>query len=128
MKVLKFGGKSLANGEGIDQVISIIAKKYFDGETISVVVSARGNATDELLDILDNAKRGNDYTEALAEFKEYQTNATAAVLFESEFSTLEKLFEGVRLLGDYSEKIKDQVVSFGEILSAKYVTSVLNEK
>lgn len=128
MKVLKFGGKSLANGEGIDQVISIIAKKYFDGETISVVVSARGNATDELLDILDDAKRGNDYTEALAEFKEYQTNATAAVLFESEFSTLEKLFEGVRLLGDYSEKIKDQVVSFGEILSAKYVTSVLNEK
>lgn len=128
MKVLKFGGKSLANGEGINQVIAIIAKKYFDGETISVVVSARGNATDELLDILEDAKNGKDYVPALSGFKTYQTHAVDAVLFEPEFSTLEKLFEGVSLLGDYSEKIKDQVVSFGEILSAKYVTSVLNTK
>lgn len=128
MKVLKFGGKSLANGKGIDQVISIIAKKYFDGETISVVVSARGNATDELLDILDNAKSGKNYALGLNKFKEYQSANVSPVLFESEFSTLDKLFEGVSLLGDYSDKIKDQVVSFGEILSAKYVSSVLNEK
>ncbi|MFC4815861.1 MULTISPECIES: bifunctional aspartate kinase/homoserine dehydrogenase I [unclassified Flavobacterium] len=128
MKILKFGGKSLGNGKGIEQVIAIIAKKYFDGERISVVVSARGNATDQLLAILENAKNGNDYSLSFAEFKEYQTNATNADLFISEFSTLEKLFEGVSLLGDYSEKIKDQVVAFGEILSAKYVTSVLNEK
>ncbi|WP_136669041.1 bifunctional aspartate kinase/homoserine dehydrogenase I [Flavobacterium sp. H122] len=128
MKVLKFGGKSLANGEGINQVIAIIAKKYFEGETISVVVSARGNATDDLLDILEEAKKGNKYAAALTEFKKYQTNNSEAALFESEFSILEKLFEGVSLLGDYSEKIKDQIVSFGEILSAKYVTSILNGK
>ena len=69
MKILKFGGKSLGNGEGIDQVIAIIAKKYFDGEKISVVVSARGNATDELLDILDNAKSGKNYALGLKKFK-----------------------------------------------------------
>lgn len=128
MKVLKFGGKSLGNGEGINQVIQIIAKKYFDGETISVVVSARGNATDELLEILENAKNGKEYTQLFSEFKHYQTSGVEPSLFEAELSVLEKLFEGVRLLGDYSEKIKDQVVAFGEILSAKYVTSVLNEK
>ncbi|MES2812577.1 MAG: bifunctional aspartate kinase/homoserine dehydrogenase I [Bacteroidota bacterium] len=128
MKILKFGGKSLGNGKGIDQVISIIAKKYFDGETISVVVSARGNATDELLDILEEAKNGTDYVPNLTLFKTYQANNVNATLFEAEFISLEKLFEGVSLLGDYSEKIKDQVVAFGEILSAKYVTSVLNEK
>lgn len=128
MKVLKFGGKSLGNGEGINQVVEIIAKKYFDGETISVVVSARGSATDELLNILEKAKNGNEYSDDFSEFKKYQTQNIDAVLFESEFAILEQLFEGVRLLGDYSEKIKDQVVSFGEILSAKYVTSVLNEK
>ncbi|MBP9792552.1 MAG: bifunctional aspartate kinase/homoserine dehydrogenase I [Flavobacterium sp.] len=128
MKILKFGGKSLANGAGINQVINIIAKKYFDGEKIAVVVSARGNATDQLLDILEEAKNNNNYVAALAAFKKYQTENIAADLLESEFTILEKLFEGVKLLGDYSEKIKDQVVSFGEILSAKYVTSVLNEK
>lgn len=128
MKILKFGGKSLANGAGINQVINIIAKKYFDGEKIAVVVSARGNATDQLLDILEEAKNNNNYAEDLAAFKKYQTENIDGILLESEFAILEKLFEGVTLLGDYSEKIKDQVVSFGEIFSAKYMTSVLNEK
>lgn len=128
MKILKFGGKSLANGKGIEQVIAIIAKKYFDEEKIAVVVSARGNATDELLDILEEAKSDNDYVPNLNRFKTYQTTNISAGLFETEFLNLEKLFEGVSLLGDYSEKIKDQVIAFGEILSAKYVTSLLNEK
>ena len=48
-------------------------------------------------------------------------------IFEEEFSVLQKLLEGVSLLGDYSEKIKDQVIAYGEILSAKYVAYVLNE-
>jgi len=128
MKILKFGGKSLGNGEGINQVIAIIAKKYFDEEKIAVVVSARGNATDELLDILEEAKNGTNYVPNLNLFKTYQNNNVTTGLFETEFLNLEKLFEGVSLLGDYSEKIKDQVIAYGEILSAKYVTSVLNEK
>ncbi len=52
MKVLKFGGKSLANGEGLNKVVSIISDKVNQGEKIAVVVSARGNATDELEFIL----------------------------------------------------------------------------
>ena len=59
MKILKFGGKSLSNEKGVDQVIEIIAKRYFDGEKIAVVVSARGNATDELLEILFNSEGGS---------------------------------------------------------------------
>lgn len=128
MKILKFGGKSLANGDGINQVISIIAKKYFDGETISVVVSARGNATDELLQILNNAKEGKEFASDLENFKQYQSENKPFDFFEVELNTLEKLFEGVRLLGDYSEKIKDQIIAFGEVLSAKYVAHLLNEK
>ena len=41
MKILKFGGKSLANGEGLQKVIQTIAQKYFNNEPIAVVVSAR---------------------------------------------------------------------------------------
>ena len=36
-----------------------------------------------------------------------------------------KLFEGVSLLGDYSSKIKDQVLSYGELISAKLLTKLL---
>ena len=32
MKILKFGGKSLANGEGLERVVQTIAQKYFNNE------------------------------------------------------------------------------------------------
>jgi len=63
MKILKFGGKSLSNGQGVEQVVNIIAKRFFDGEPISVVVSARGNATDELIEILNLAQAGKSYNQ-----------------------------------------------------------------
>ena len=61
MKILKFGGKSLANGEGLQKVIQTIAQKYFNNEPIAVVVSARGNATDELLNILKKAQANIEF-------------------------------------------------------------------
>lgn len=128
MKILKFGGKSLANGQGIEQVIAIIAKKYLDGENIAVVVSARGNATDELLELLELAKNSKEYHTAFAKFIQYQSEGIAENLFLEEFNTIQKLLEGIHLLGDYSEKIKDQVVAFGEILAAKYVANIIQSK
>ncbi|MET3045292.1 bifunctional aspartate kinase/homoserine dehydrogenase I [Flavobacterium covae] len=128
MKILKFGGKSLANGDGIQQVIAIIAQKYFNNESIAVVVSARGNATDELLEILELAKRNESYQTPWEYFKAYQQRNIPLDYFEQEFKSLEVLFEGVRLLSDYSDKIKDLVVSHGELLSARYLTYFLNTK
>lgn len=128
MKILKFGGKSLSNEKGIDQVIDIIAKRYFDGEKIAVVVSARGNATDELLEILQLAQSGKPYERQFEQFVKYQTHDVEESLFYQEYETLAKLLEGVKLLGDYSDKIKDQIIAFGEILSAKYVTQILTSK
>ena len=46
MQILKFGGKSLSNGKGLEAVLSIISKKVAQGQPIAVVVSARDKATD----------------------------------------------------------------------------------
>ena len=127
MKILKFGGKSLANGEGLQKVIQTIAQKYFNNEPIAVVVSARGNATDELVILLKKAQANINFQADFEQFKKYQLEGLKENIFEEEFSVLQKLLEGVSLLGDYSEKIKDQVIAYGEILSAKYVANVLNE-
>lgn len=127
MKILKFGGKSLANGEGLQKVIQTIAQKYFNNEPIAVVVSARGNATDELVILLKKAQANINFQADFEQFKKYQLEGLKENIFEEEFSVLQKLLEGVSLLGDYSEKIKDQVIAYGEILSAKYVAYVLNE-
>src|SRR5690606_28440453 len=55
MKILKFGSKSLANGQGINNVVEIISRSVQNKERIAVVVSARNNATNELENILETA-------------------------------------------------------------------------
>ncbi|WP_062056268.1 bifunctional aspartate kinase/homoserine dehydrogenase I [Aquimarina longa] len=128
MKVLKFGGKSLANGKGIHTVIDIIEDKVKNGEKITVVLSARGNTTNELEEILEKAVKNQSYQKEFESFKEYQKADFLDIDFSREFETLDKLFEGVSLLGDYSKRIKDQVLSQGEVVSAKLVTQILKGK
>ena len=128
MKVLKFGGKSLANGEGLNKVLSIIENKVNDGEKITAVVSARGNATDDLETILNKALKGQEYKEQLEVFKSYQKKPLKDIDFSKEFAILDKLFEGVSLLSDYSQKTKDEILAQGELLAAKLVSSLLNKK
>lgn len=127
MKVLKFGGKSLANGEGLNRVISIIENKVKDQENIAVVVSARGSATNQLEAILEKAVKNQSYIEQLEAFKSYQKEVIN-IGFEEEFSRLDSLFEGVQLLGDYNQKIKDEVLAQGELISAKLITALLENK
>lgn len=127
MKIIKFGGKSLSNGEGIQKVVHTIAQKYFNNESITVVVSARGNATDELVILLKKAQDNIQFEADFLAFKKYQLEGLNENIFEDEFNALQKLLEGVSLLGDFSDKIKDLVISYGEILSAKYLVHLLNE-
>ncbi|WP_025741151.1 bifunctional aspartate kinase/homoserine dehydrogenase I [Aquimarina pacifica] len=128
MKVLKFGGKSLADKESIQAVVQIIQDKIKNGEKITVVLSARGKTTDELEEILQKASKNEPYKEQLEAFKKYQKEGFSNVSFDEEFEVLDKLFEGVSLLGDHSKRIKDQVLSQGEVISAKLLTHVLKEK
>ena len=124
MKILKFGGKSLAN-DGIEKVIDIIITSH--KEPLSVVVSARGNTTDELEALLEKASKGEDYTADFQHLKNEQ-QYDSRVSFEPEFQLLEKLLEGVSLLKDYSPKTKDLVLAQGELMSAKLVTALLKRK
>jgi homoserine O-acetyltransferase len=128
MKVVKFGGTSLANGEGIKNVLNIIATKINNDEKIAVVVSARGGTTDKLESILEKAKNSLPYESEFEELKAYQIAVDTTVDLASEFKLLDEIFRGVKLLGDYSLKVKDQVLSQGEIMSAKLLTHLLNKK
>ena len=124
MKILKFGGKSLAN-DGIEKVIDIIITSH--KEPLSVVVSARGNTTDELEALLEKASKGEDYTADFQHLKNEQ-QYDPRVSFEPEFQLLEKLLEGVSLLKDYSPKTKDLVLAQGELMSARLVAALLKRK
>jgi aspartokinase/homoserine dehydrogenase 1 len=125
MKVIKFGGKSLANGKGIENAVEIILDKYKKSKKITVVASARGNTTDVLEALLEKAAHKNEYKTALEDLKEYQLAPNKNVDLSQEFSILETILEGVSLLGDYTAKTKDIVLAQGELLSAKLVASLL---
>lgn len=125
IKVLKFGGKSLSNGEGIGRVLQIIDTKVKEGENIAVVLSAREKATDQLEAILEKAAGGKNYKKDFEAFEEYQRHTFNNVNLSAEFAELVSLLEGVSLLGDYSSKIKDQVLAYGELISAKLITKLL---
>ena len=127
MKVLKFGGKSLANGKGLETVLSIIIDKVKQGQEIAVVVSARDKATDQLESMLERAAGGEDISDDFSTFKEYQL-AGEDIDFSEEFSVLQRIFDGVSLLGDYNDKIKDNTLAQGEVLSAKYVAHLLRKR
>ncbi len=128
MKVLKFGGKSLANGKGLQNAINIIVSKVEANEKIAVVASARGNSTDQLEEILERAAKNEVYKEQLEAFKKYQLEAALDVDFSKEFLKLDTIFEGVQLLEDYSQKIKDEVLAQGELLSVKLIENLLKKR
>ncbi|QBA63380.1 bifunctional aspartate kinase/homoserine dehydrogenase I [Muriicola soli] len=124
-KVLKFGGNSLANGEGIERVLEIVVSEVNAGEKIAVVVSARELATDQLVNILELAAKGEDYKKEFEKFESYQRHSFKNVDLSDQFRELVQLLEGVTLLGDYSSKIKDQVLAIGELISTKLIAKLL---
>jgi aspartokinase/homoserine dehydrogenase 1 len=70
-------------------VVAIITDKINQGEEIAIVVSARGNATDELEQILTLASENGNYKPLLKNLKPMHE----AVDLSEEFIILEKLFE-----------------------------------
>lgn len=122
MKILKFGGKSLAFNGAFENVVEIIKAKA-KNDRITVVVSAIGSTTDDLENILEAAKNNTPYHLLFENFKNQIQHKNLDL--NNEFILLEKIFEGVNLLGDYSLKIKDHVLAQGEIISAKIVTNRL---
>jgi aspartate kinase len=128
MNIVKFGGKSLANGEGLKSVIAIILDKLAQKEVFIVVLSARGNTTDELDAILNKAKLGQLYEADFDALKSYQQKASKSLDFNHEFQHLDQIFRGVALLGEISEKQRDLVLAFGELFAVKTVCHLLQEK
>lgn len=125
MKVLKFGGKSLAADATFTPIAKIVKNRNIDGK-VAVVVSAIGETTDHLERILELAKNNENYQKSWQEFVQ-STQAFAADI-QPEIDALQKLYEGIALLEDYSPKIKDKVLAQGELIAIKVVSQALVQK
>lgn len=128
LKILKFGGKSLSNGEGLERVLKIIKQQKSNNENIAVVLSARQQATNTLEVLLENAAKGELDFKTLETFEDYQKSVSTTIDYSKELGQLSKRLEGVSLIGDYSLKTKDEVLSIGELISCKLIVSLLQEQ
>ncbi len=126
MIVMKFGGSSVADAERIKHVASIIAA-YKDRKPL-VVLSAMGDTTDFLLDAADAAVSGTvdiSKVEAL----HIETARTLGVNNSDIFPLLEELktlLKGISMLKELTKRTRDYLVSFGERLSVRMMSSYLS--
>ncbi|HXR80021.1 MAG TPA: aspartate kinase, partial [Saprospiraceae bacterium] len=132
MKVLKFGGSSVATPERIQSVIEIV-KPYLTGE-VAIVFSAFGGVTDTLIQISALALEGNlEYKNKLIELEKRHLTAVrelvniqkqSGILAQVKFmiNELEDVLHGVYLVKERTVRTLDYIMSFGERISA-YVIS-----
>src|SRR5690606_22052263 len=124
-KVLKFGGKSLASLHQNNDLLNII-ESYLKTSSLIVVVSAIGNTTDLLLELLNKAKNNQAYSEELKTLKEL--NFYPKIDTTSHFQLIENILQGVSLIQDYSTKVQDLLLAQGELISSKVVTELSIKK
>ena len=137
MKILKFGGSSVANARSIEKVIEIIRRESRDGP-VAVVFSALQGTTDDLIAAGRAAELGDDryleiltkiernHLQTIGELFEGQTEPSVLELVETTIRELKDLCEGVRLVRELSAKTLDRILSFGELWSSQIISAKLN--
>ncbi|TDQ31040.1 bifunctional aspartate kinase/homoserine dehydrogenase I [Zeaxanthinibacter enoshimensis] len=136
MKVLKFGGTSVASSQEIRRVRSIVGN--ITGTRVAVVVSAMGGITDLLLTMATLASEQDpEYKKILKEIENRHLTCIRELLpvdqqsaalskVKSELNILETLVEGAFLIGETTPRLLDKVVSYGELLSSFIISQFLN--
>ncbi len=134
MQVLKFGGSSVANAKNMNQVVSIVLEAV-NKEPLVLVLSAMGGVTDALLQTGSLAEAGNEsyqqvlkgleqkHLDAVRELLPIQQQSACLSQVKQKFNELEAISDGVFLLGELSERTRDRMVSYGEILSSLIMTA-----
>jgi aspartate kinase len=136
MIVMKFGGSSIKDAEGIQRVINII-QRYQPSNPV-VVVSAMGKTTRNLLLAGELASLGKT-SEALKKLAEIETHHLSELTRLSDlsrespifskiighFEEIRDLIKGLSILKDFSPRCRDAMAAFGELLSSAILSAGL---
>ena len=135
MKVLKFGGTSVANSESLEQVVKII--KSSTDQKIIVVVSALSGITNLLDEMAKMACKGNDnykihlpkieerHLDIITSFISITKQSEIISFLKSNLNDLEAILESIFNLKELTLKSHSKTTSYGEVLSSVLVNEVL---
>lgn len=139
MKILKFGGTSVANAQNINLVLDIVTQSS-KTDVLVVVVSAFSGVTDLLVLAAENASNKNkNYKEIVTQIEQKHKVAIETLVqiteqselintINSEINHLKTLLDGCFLLGELSNRTSDTILSFGELLSSQIIAKAMQEK
>ncbi len=137
MKVMKFGGSSVATPERIKDVARIVLHEA-KRQRVVIVVSAFQGVTNQLLECARLAEKGDPgfaaiydqlarrHYDALDRLHGKQKRMELRRLVEQHFVELHEALHGISLLRHAPPRAMDLVASFGEHLSALILASHIN--
>jgi len=139
MKILKFGGSSVAKPKRINNIVAILKKYAANEERFSVVFSAFGGVTDQLIEMSRLAGEGEkEYEEIFQNFSKRHQVAVEELLnsplreevlseLKENHQILKNLLHGIYLVREASARTMDYVLSFGERNAAFVISHVLSQ-
>ena len=134
MKVIKFGGTSVATSKSLKKVFSIIENEK---DASIIVVSALGGITDLLNDFINSkGKSSIDYLQQIEErhlevihgLSKIENQSPLLSFLKQQLNELETILEAVSTIDEITKKTISKVLSFGEILSSKIIFEILKER
>lgn len=141
MRVLKFGGSSLADAERLLRAADIIINNA-QQEEVAIVLSAPGKTTNKLVAIIDTALRHGDVERQVLEleqsfqllFNDIQTQlphidgAAYHTQVEQSMAQLRQFVHGIHLLGMCPDNVNARIISKGERISIQLMKAVIQAK
>jgi len=138
--VIKYGGASISASKDIQAAAKYLIQ-LSKKDQIVVVCSAVSGTTDDLIEISESIKKENkSKAEQLASkiinrhkqlakqtIKKSDLLKKLIVKLDQDFSELLALIDGMVLLGEVTPRSMDYLISFGERLSIKLISSAIND-
>jgi aspartokinase/homoserine dehydrogenase 1 len=140
MKVMKFGGSSLGTSSRIKHVLDIVQDIQSGHNNPIVVCSAYQGVTDQLIRTSQLAAKGDKkyladlrsirkrHLDTLAELVPARKRRSAEAFVRDRLVDLSDVLHGVYFTKELTNRTKDYVMSFGEILSTFTITEALKSR
>lgn len=141
MRVLKFGGSSVANPQRIENVCQIVASQAQTSK-LTVVLSAPKGVTDSLEQMTELAITNTGHQQKLDELRTFmydlvsgfedtintEYSAQLVALVDEKLNYIGRLLEGVNMLSYSPDHIRAQVIGTGEYFSVNIAKAILGAK
>jgi aspartokinase/homoserine dehydrogenase 1 len=136
--VLKFGGTSIGTSKAIVQLIAVVKKvKNRDDRVPVIVVSALSGVTDALIAAAQKAMSGDAYTDVVESLRQKHQGIITTFLagpdsqeaiagIDTVLAELNRILDGIAVIGELTPRVLDTVMSFGEQLSARLLALILD--